>query len=93
MCYYRMKEVILFRDGLFRGPHIHVFQPEPDLTQNDMGMIGNWNDQTSSIVVVEGTWIFYSDVNYGGTYWMLSLGTYPNLPPNQNDVLSSLKPQ
>ena len=90
-----MNEVILFRDGLFRGPHTHVFQPEPDLTQNVMmeGASINWNDQTSSIVVVEGTWFFFSDTNYGGTFWMLSPGTYATLPPNQNDVLSSLKPE
>jgi hypothetical protein len=87
-----MNEVILFRDGLFRGPHTHVFQAEPDLTQNATAPVITWNDQTSSIVVVEGTWMFYSDVNYGGEYWMLSPGTYPTLPANQNDVLSSLKP-
>ena len=95
-----MKQVILFRDGHFRGPHTHVFQPEPDLTQNLTGQgpgadgrAPSWNDMTSSIVVVEGTWIFFSDVNYAGTHWMLSPGAYPNLPPNQNDVLSSLKPE
>ena len=97
----RMNEVILFRDVLFRGPHTHVFHPEPDLTQNVMAVAYlhdvpngfSWNDQTSSIVVVEGTWIFYFDVNYGGANWTLSPGTYPNLTSNQNDQLSSLKPQ
>ena len=45
----------------------------------------SWNDQTSSKVVVEDTWIFYFDVNYGGANWTLHPGTYANLPSNKND--------
>lgn len=79
--------IILFEHSNFYGYHYHIFQSTPVLSQ----LV---NDMTSSIVVLEGTWIVYADKDYGGRYSQpLGPGLYPtpadfNLPDNW---LSSVK--
>ncbi|MBN3941543.1 MAG: beta/gamma crystallin-related protein [Nostoc sp.] len=51
------------------------------------------NDETSSIIITGGTWRFYADANYKGSYKDLGPGYYPwvenfGIP---NDTISSLK--
>jgi Beta/Gamma crystallin len=79
-------KVIVYQDINFVGEHF-------DAT-HDMPYVGNyWNDKISSIKVESGTWRFYQDANYGGSYWDLGPGDYPwvedvGIP---NDVISSFK--
>ena len=55
---------------------------------------GWWNDRTSSIIVVRGTWRFYQHRNYQGAYWDLRGPAYypwveaANIP---NDIISSFR--
>jgi hypothetical protein len=85
-------QVILFEQADFHGQHKHVFTDEPNLNAADDGF---FNDRTSSIVVVNGTWTFYRD-------WMFSDPNFQTLGQNAysrvgdvgipNDAISSLRP-
>ena len=84
----------LFWDENFDG-YIHGFGADiPNLEKVSAKNPGsNWNDETSSIIVLEGTWRFYEHINYGGLSIELGPGRYPNitqlgLPDNS---ISSLK--
>jgi hypothetical protein len=79
-------EIILYRDFNMRGPSRHLFHSRNDLRQL------HFNDQTSSIVVVNGTWDLFRNVGYHALATTVGPGAYPdvraiNLP---NDSLSSL---
>jgi Beta/Gamma crystallin len=61
-------EIILFEHPNFRGAHRHIYRTEKTL--NDPGNIpgvparvlpalGQFDETTSSIIVVKGTWILY----------------------------------
>jgi hypothetical protein len=63
-------EIILFEHPNFRGAHRHVFRTEKTL--NDPGNIpgvparvlpalGQFDEMTSSIIVIKGTWILYKN--------------------------------
>jgi len=57
-----MAHLILFEHRNFRGAHKHVFAAEANLAASEDNF---FNDRTSSIVILEGTWTFYRDVNFG----------------------------
>lgn len=84
--------VILFEHANFRGRHRHIFTNEPDLYYVDVPNEPHFNDITSSIVVLEGTWVFYEHSNYTGSSWVLGKGVYPNVTRVgiTNDMISSL---
>jgi hypothetical protein len=86
-----MHHVILFRDRDFAGPHKHVFRPIPNLG-NDR--FDPWDDRTSSIVVLEGQWVFYRDPDYQFVDGTLGPGLYPWVEAVgiKNDDISSLRP-
>ena len=88
--------IILFEDEGFRGRHKHVFRWEEYIGDE-------FNDVTSSFVILSGHWQFFEDINcvgqmgYGGGK-TLGPGIYdwienPRvLGQGTNDKLSSLKP-
>ena len=85
-----LPEVVIYKDKNFQGDsfrtNIKEFKSMPP----------GWNDLVSSIVVVSGTWQFFSDSNYGGTRsGELPPGYYPwveDMPVNmKNDHISSFK--
>ncbi|MEH2255765.1 beta/gamma crystallin-related protein [Nostoc sp.] len=53
----------------------------------------DFNDETSSIIITGGTWRFYADANYRGSYKDLGPGSYPWVENFgiTNDTISSLK--
>ena len=90
-----MAKIILFEDVNFGGSALVVTVADPNLVPQ------NWNDKTSSLIVIDGQWALYEDINYGGTVWTVSAvggptgdGTYPDYADwgGTNDSISSLKP-
>ena len=87
--------IILFADANCSGNHTHVCDTE--------SYIGDqFNDVTSSFVILEGNWQFFVDANFAGRigpwgWGELGPGVYnwiedPGaLGPQTNDRLSSLK--
>jgi hypothetical protein len=65
-----MAEMVVFVDANFGGLHTHLYETTADFTQLSLGGVGvgigggNWNDKTSSIVVVSGHWQCFRDVNF-----------------------------
>src|SRR5258708_2511869 len=57
---------------------------------NVVRMSKEFNDKISSIVVVQGIWRFYRDLNYKGDYWDLGVGYYPSIG-SASDVISSFQ--
>jgi hypothetical protein len=53
-----------------------------------------FNDETSSVIVVSGTWSLYEDINFKGTKWTLGVGQYatPQAGGFNNDAISSVQP-
>ena len=78
--------IILFADVNCTGEHMHVFMNFPYLH--------NFNDKTSSFVILEGNWQFFLDANWVGQMGTgsgatLGPGVYPwienALGPGTND--------
>ena len=63
------------------GAHKHYFASDLDLTDNKEGKF--WNDQISSIVVLEGNWAFLGDpvgaVEAPNLPVVLGPGVYPDV--------------
>jgi hypothetical protein len=94
-----MPHIILFEDGGFFGNHKHVFGEIENLaTDHD----SNFNDKTSSFVILDGTWEFFKDFEWknpyknGSTIITLGTGAYPSitavLGSGSNDSLTGLRP-
>jgi hypothetical protein len=85
-------EVLLFEHDSFHGAHKHVFSPEPNLNAADDD---SFNDAVSSVVVLQGTWNFFSNSDFSLPYGpSLGPGTYSSVS-NQaivNEDMSSLRP-
>jgi Beta/Gamma crystallin len=66
-----LPEIVVFKDANFHGDEWR--------TNLDYTWVGSdWNDTISSIIVVSGTWQFYTDANYGGEHSnLLTPGYYP----------------
>jgi beta/gamma crystallin len=86
-----MDHVILFEHRNFRGAHKHVFWPERNLNDDEDN---SFNDLTSSIVVLEGQWVFYRDWHWQFVDGTLGPGIYPWVEAVgiKNDDISSLQP-
>ncbi len=83
---------ILFEFANFRGAHRHVFMAEPNLAANEDPA---FNKRTSSIVILEGNWEFFSDADFKTRIGdKLGPGLYPFVMNIgiKNDVISSLRP-
>src|SRR6266567_2020850 len=84
--------VILFEHANFHGAHKHVFGSESNLNAGDDNF---FNDKVSSIVVLAGTWEFFRDSEFQGSYGVvLGPGLYPwvEAVKIKNDDMSSLRP-
>jgi hypothetical protein len=80
-----MARVILYRDYNFQGPTKEV------TTAADLK---DFNDETSSIVVLDGNWQFYANYDFNDLRATLIPGVYPSVDAVgiSNDTLSSLRP-
>lgn len=86
--------IVLFEHANFHGAHKHIFGPEPNLNADDDH---SFNDITSSIAVLAGTWATFADSQFQRPYPpLIGPGLYPWVadPAVQikNDDLSSLQP-
>lgn len=72
-----MNHLVLFEHRKFRGRHKHIFQDEPNLGTDDDN---SFDDLTSSIVVLEGTWEFFRNSDFDHrTGLTLGPGLYPSI--------------
>jgi len=84
-----MANITLYKDANFEGESITITEATPDLSEL------NFSDCVSSIIVDDGDWEFYKDVNYESSYDVIfGKGSYSwveeyGIP---NDDISSLKP-
>jgi hypothetical protein len=88
-------QVILFENAFFEGHHKHVFLAIENLSV----LIDpfNFNDKTSSLVVIEGEWQFFRDWQYENPFQnILGPGIYPSitaaLGASANDTITGLRP-
>jgi hypothetical protein len=86
--------ILLFQDTFYRGEMLVVKSADKNL-----GTLG-FNDDVSSLIVVNGTWQLYQDTGFGGQKWEVSAkggptvdGRYPNSTSFGKDVISSVKPK
>ncbi|KYC41099.1 hypothetical protein WA1_23580 [Scytonema hofmannii PCC 7110] len=82
-----------FRGGRRLGINATNSDGPTDLGNNGLGVFGNWNDKTSSIEVVRGTWQVYMHTGFRHPSRVLTPGYYPDagaigLP---NDSISSIR--
>jgi hypothetical protein len=88
-------QVILFENADFEGNHKHVFSA----IENLRVLIDpfNFNDKTSSLVVIEGEWQFFKDFEYENPFpAILGPGIYSSvtaaLGAGSNDSITGLRP-
>jgi len=92
-----MAHVILFEHQYLFGAHKHVFDnPFPTLYRAAQGDDPDMNDETSSMVILEGSWEFFQDKLYKNSLGTLGPGLYPEitlaLGGDSNDKITSLRP-
>jgi hypothetical protein len=94
-------EVVVFEDAGFGGLQRRFNYDVSNATWYHAYLPGelqyrNWNDLISSVIVISGTWQFFSDIDYGGAhsyevkpgrYWYVE-GPEVNIA---NDKISSFK--
>jgi hypothetical protein len=86
------KHILLFEHDVFHGAHKHVFTTEPNLNADDDNF---FNDKVSSLVALEGNWVFYRDWHLQSRYApVLGPGLYPRVSSVDitSDSISSLQP-
>ncbi|MBN3899487.1 MAG: hypothetical protein HWQ41_30740 [Nostoc sp. NOS(2021)] len=87
-------DVILYKDPDGMGLSEGLSAVKGDGVSN-VGLLGTqdttFNDQTSSIRVIRGTWSFFQDANYGGdNTGLLAPGLY-NLGHNNDAITSAFR--
>ncbi len=86
-------DVILFSDSNARGRTLRLNASGGDGFSNLRDTNLNFNDVTSSISIIRGTWTFYKDAGYNNPEDTLGPGQYTvggNFGKLQNDSISSL---
>jgi hypothetical protein len=80
--------ICLFQDNNFGARMVQLTGAQSDLRSI------NFNDVTSSVIVVSGNWVMYKDINFQGSVWKLGVGRYasPESGGFENDAVSSVKP-
>jgi len=95
-----MAEMVVFVDANFGGLHTHLYETTSDFTKLSLGGVGvgigggDWNDKTSSIVVVSGHWQCFRDINFQVPQGkVLGPGVYPFVETFgiDNDSVSSVR--
>jgi hypothetical protein len=64
-------EVVVYTDRNFEGESWRT-----NLSYSHLG--DHWSDMISSIIVISGTWEFWSDIDFTGGYCKLGPGYYPS---------------
>jgi len=79
--------ICLFRDSNYGARMVALTGAQPNLDDID------FNDETSSVIVVSDTWDLYKDANFEGTEWTLDVGQYatPQDGGFDNDAISSVQ--
>ena len=88
--------IILFEDENFCGKSIDVMREQPDLSTHKAG---NFDNRTSSFVILSGKWSFYLEANYdtpvlhNGSPLVLGPGSYAKVSELgiQDNEITSLK--
>jgi hypothetical protein len=88
-------QVILFENAGFEGHHKHVFQAIENLSV--LVDPFNFNDKTTTLVVIEGEWQFFKDFKYENPYPnILGPGIYSDistaLGASANDSITGMRP-
>jgi len=78
--------VVLFEGDDLRGRSMAVSDSVFDLDRSGFG------DETMSVVVEGGNWLFCSDPNFRGLCLVMGPGQYPRLDPALQHSISSLRP-
>ncbi|MGM4967418.1 beta/gamma crystallin-related protein [Tardiphaga sp. 1201_B9_N1_1] len=69
----------LYWNENFSGETKWLERSESDLTKVQNKHLGNWNDETSSMIVTRGDICrVFEHIDYGGAYRDLREGSYPN---------------
>jgi hypothetical protein len=97
-------EIILFEHPNFRGAHRHIFDTELDLSESSsipgvparvLPALGQFDETTSSIIVVKGTWILYKNTGNTEPFPREAVpGAYPNVGTDleiTGNTISSVK--
>lgn len=83
-------DIILFRDGEFNGDRPLAINASIGDGISNVG--DDFNDVTSSFVILRGTWNFYQDDQYRGYEGNYGPGAYGVLPEGiVNDSITSLQ--
>jgi len=77
-------EAIVYIDANFQGGAWRVFH-------DAFSVPPDWNDQISSIRIINGVWEFYIDWHYEGELLRLRPGNYPFVGERWNDQISSFR--
>ena len=86
-----LAHIMLFTDADLRGPHKHVFVPEPNLNASDDD---SFNDAVSSVAVLLNQWFTYRDAGFDRAFDVtLGEGLFPWVEDVgiANDAMSSLQ--
>jgi Beta/Gamma crystallin len=86
-----LAHIVLFTDADLRGPHKHVFVPEPNLNASDDD---SFNDAVSSVAVLLNQWFTYRDAGFDRAFDVtLGEGLFPWVEDVSiaNDAMSSLQ--
>ncbi len=78
--------VLLFKDSNFCGPMMVVRGAASDIGSD-------FNNKISSVIVLEGNWTAYQDIDFQGSKTELTARRYPELGSCHNNFISSLKPE
>jgi hypothetical protein len=79
-------QIIAFDNENFLGEHTHIFGNMKDL--------GKWDNSTSSMIILSGTWEFFDDENFKGNKMAeLGPGMYPNVTDKniKDNSISSIR--
>jgi len=91
-----MSKIIVFQDVNLRGNSLTLTESDPNLVPQ------GWNDKISSLIVIDGDWDLFQDVDFKGATWNASEsggpggdGVYPDWKDwgGTNDSISSLRPR
>ena len=92
-----VQAIALFQHDQYLGNMRVLYSPSEDLSNFNFEVFrfeDNFDDITSSFIVINGVWQLFSDPNYTGSSVTRGVGQYPtpcHLSPVGNDDLSSVR--
>lgn len=76
-------DIVIYSEPQFGGISSETTEDQPDLEE-----VG-WAQEIASIEIKAGTWDLFSEGQYGGETVRLEVGSYPTLPPDWSNRISS----